>query len=46
MLSNLMPQIVIKQEVKNILNKLKLVAEETYNSVIVRLINGNKRRGK
>ena len=30
--------IVIKQEVKNKLDKLKLVDSETYNSVIERLI--------
>jgi len=39
-----MPQIKVHQEVQNILKNLKLVAEESYNSVIVRLLNGRKKR--
>lgn len=45
-----MPNVLIKPEIKEILDNLKLVTEETYNSVVERLIkNGrryNRRKGE
>jgi hypothetical protein len=34
------PKIVVSEETKEILDKLKLVTSESYNSVIQRLIKG------